>query len=108
MTWIEFLRCIIVHVSPFRKLYNYYGDTVINLNGPIPAHLLGNMWAQDWNNIYDLLEPYGGKVRPDATPGMIEQVGLIVGDTKKTNVDIFSNYNSEGYFRVIKLFFLLL
>ena len=23
-----------------------------------PAHLLGNMWAQQWNDIYDLLEPY--------------------------------------------------
>lgn len=32
------------------------------------------MWAQDWTNIYDLLEPYKGKTRPDATQGMIEQV----------------------------------
>ena len=26
-------------------------------NGPIPAHLLGNMWAQDWANIYPLVAP---------------------------------------------------
>ena len=26
---------------------------------PIPAHLLGNMWAQQWNRVYDdLLKPY--------------------------------------------------
>ena len=24
----------------------------------IPAHLLGNMWAQVWTNIYDLVVPY--------------------------------------------------
>jgi peptidyl-dipeptidase A len=32
----------------------------IDPNGPIPAHLLGNMWAQDWSNIYPLVEPYKG------------------------------------------------
>ena len=36
---------------------------------PIPAHLLGNMWAQKWGNIYSLVEPYpGAGERPDATP----------------------------------------
>ncbi len=29
-------------------------------NGLIPADLLGNMWAQDWSNIYDLVKPYAG------------------------------------------------
>ena len=24
-------------------------------DGPIPAHLLGNLWAQDWSNVYDLV-----------------------------------------------------
>ena len=27
-------------------------------HAPIPAELLGNMWAQEWNNIYDLVVPY--------------------------------------------------
>ena len=27
----------------------------------IPAHLLGNMWAQDWTNIYDLVVPFPSK-----------------------------------------------
>ena len=30
-------------------------------DGPIPAHLLGNMWAQSWVNIYDLVVPFPGK-----------------------------------------------
>lgn len=29
--------------------------------GLLPAHLMGNMWQQDWSNLRDLLEPY-----PDA------------------------------------------
>ena len=28
---------------------------VVLRDGPIPAHLLGNMWAQQWGNIYPLL-----------------------------------------------------
>jgi peptidyl-dipeptidase A len=44
------------------KLREKYGD-VVPANGPIPAHLLGNMWAQDWSNVYDLVAP------KDADPG---------------------------------------
>jgi peptidyl-dipeptidase A len=35
----------------------YPGDAIAD-HGPIPAHLLGNMWAQEWNNIYDLVVPF--------------------------------------------------
>ena len=38
------------------KLREKYGD-VVPANGPIPAHLLGNIWAQDWSNEYKLLAP---------------------------------------------------
>jgi peptidyl-dipeptidase A len=44
------------------KLREKYGD-VVPANGPIPAHLLGNIWAQDWTNIYKLVAP------ADADPG---------------------------------------
>ncbi|CAK8671725.1 unnamed protein product [Clavelina lepadiformis] len=62
-----------LHAYVRRKLYDVYGPDYINLNGPIPAHLLGNMWAQQWGNIYDLLEPFPDKTGVDATPGMVEQ-----------------------------------
>src|SRR5262249_48680558 len=32
------------------------GD-LVPANGPIPAHLLGNIWAQEWPNVYPLLAP---------------------------------------------------
>lgn len=39
------------------ELNEYYGDDVVPAQGPIPAHLLGNMWAQSWENIYDIVGP---------------------------------------------------
>jgi peptidyl-dipeptidase A len=40
-----------------RKLSEKYGKDVVSEDKPIPAHLLGNMWAQGWANIYPLLAP---------------------------------------------------
>jgi peptidyl-dipeptidase A len=40
-----------------RKLSEKYGTQVVAPDKPIPAHLLGNMWAQQWGNIYPLLAP---------------------------------------------------
>ncbi len=37
------------------KLVEKYGPKVISADGPIPAHLLGNPWAQEWGNVYGLL-----------------------------------------------------
>ena len=38
-----------------------YGKDKVPDGKPIPAHLLGNMWAQQWNRVYDdLLKPYPG------------------------------------------------
>jgi len=35
---------------------------------------VGNMWAQQWGNIYDMVEPFPGRAGVDATPAMVEQV----------------------------------
>ena len=40
-----------------RKLSEKYGPSVVPLDKSIPAHLLGNMWAQTWSNVYPLLAP---------------------------------------------------
>ena len=39
------------------KLNEKYGDEVVSKDGPIPAHLLGNMWAQSWGNVYPDVAP---------------------------------------------------
>jgi peptidyl-dipeptidase A len=47
---------VALHTYARWKLRETYGDAV-PASGPIPAHLLGNMWAQDWTNVYPLLAP---------------------------------------------------
>ncbi len=39
------------------KLREKYGADVVPATGPIPADLLGNIWAQDWSNVYKLVKP---------------------------------------------------
>ncbi|GEJ58217.1 M2 family metallopeptidase [Anaeromyxobacter diazotrophicus] len=41
------------------KLQERYGKDRVPDGKPIPAHLLGNMWAQEWGNVYDLAAPPG-------------------------------------------------
>ena len=41
------------------KLNEKYGDAIQSKTGPIRADLLGNMWAQEWGNIYDIVAPPG-------------------------------------------------
>jgi peptidyl-dipeptidase A len=44
-----------LHAYVRAQLAKKYGSGVVPETGPIPAHLLGNMWSQEWNNIYPLL-----------------------------------------------------
>jgi peptidyl-dipeptidase A len=50
-----------LHCFTRKKLRAKYGKDKIPEKAPIPAHLLGNMWAQQWDGIYDVLEPYPGQ-----------------------------------------------
>ena len=45
-----------LHAYVRGQLVKKYGKDVVPPNGPIPAHLLGNIWAQEWNNVYDLMD----------------------------------------------------
>ena len=50
-----------LHCHVRAELGEEYGEDKVPQDGPIPAHLLGNMWAQEWGFIYDLMEPYPGE-----------------------------------------------
>jgi len=50
---------IALHTYVRHKLNEKYGDAVQANKGPIRADLLGNMWAQEWGNIYDIVAPAG-------------------------------------------------
>ncbi|XP_043462372.1 angiotensin-converting enzyme-like [Leptopilina heterotoma] len=62
-----------IHAYVRRMLREKYGDAIVSKDGPIPAHLLGNMWAQTWDNIADFTIPHKGKMLPDATPALVAQ-----------------------------------
>ena len=46
-----------LHAYVRTRLVEQYGPQVVPPNGMIPAHLLGNMWAQEWGNIYPIVAP---------------------------------------------------
>ncbi len=46
-----------LHAYVRAQLAKQYGKDVVPAAGPIPAHLLGNMWSQTWGNIYPLAAP---------------------------------------------------
>ena len=48
-----------LHCYARDQLAEKYGASKVPAGKPVPAHLFGNIWAQQWNNIYeDILKPY--------------------------------------------------
>lgn len=54
------------------ELNEEYGDEIAPNQGTIPAHLLGNMWAQSWGNIYETVAPENGDPGYDVTQLLAE------------------------------------
>lgn len=52
-----------LHAYVRHALSKKYGKEIVPETGMIPGHLLGNMWAQEWGNIYPLVAP------PEQDPG---------------------------------------
>ncbi|MGH8178811.1 MAG: M2 family metallopeptidase [Steroidobacter sp.] len=55
------------------KLQKTYGAQRVPDGEPIPAHLLGNMWAQQWAEVYPLVEPYPGVSDLNVTSALEKQ-----------------------------------
>ncbi|GAB3388656.1 M2 family metallopeptidase [Lysobacter fragariae] len=47
-----------LHCYTRTKLESKYGDKGEVAGGMLPAHLMGNMWQQDWGNLWPILRPY--------------------------------------------------
>lgn len=77
-----------LHCYTRSKLGEKYGTDVVPQDKPIPAHLLGNMWAQEWGNVYDL-------VAPKQTARNVDVTALLT----KANYDpIKMTKSAEGFF----------
>ncbi len=62
-----------LHCAVRARLNDEFGDARVPLDGPIPAHILGNMWAQEWSHLYPLMEPYKGVDDLDVTASLEAQ-----------------------------------
>ncbi len=62
-----------LHCYTRTKLQAQYGDDKGQVNGLLPAHLMGNMWQQDWGNLWDILEPYKNAGNLDITAALEKQ-----------------------------------
>jgi len=62
-----------LHCYTRSKLEAQYGSDKGQVNGLLPAHLMGNMWQQDWGNLWDMLEPYKGVGSLDITGALEKQ-----------------------------------
>jgi peptidyl-dipeptidase A len=56
-----------LHTYVRKQLIKKYGKAAERADGMIPAHLLGNMWAQEWGNVYPLVAPANGGQGYDLT-----------------------------------------
>ncbi|KAM5273376.1 LOW QUALITY PROTEIN: angiotensin-converting enzyme-like protein Ace3 [Ctenodactylus gundi] len=75
-----------LHAYVHRALYRHYGPQLINVQGPVPAHLLGNIRAQSWVNILDLALPFPKKPPEDITKitkGQHRKSEKIFGEAEK-------------------------
>jgi len=77
-----------LHTYTRYKLRQAYGAAAVPADGPIPAHLLGNMWAQSWDNLYPLLKPAGLEKSEDLT-ALLEE--------RKTSAVDMTRY-AEGFY----------
>ncbi len=84
-----------LHTYVRSKLNAKYGDEVQPATGPIRADLLGNMWAQEWGNIYPLVAPEGaGDIGYDLTE-LIEQKDLDEVEMVRVGEQFFSSLGFE-------------
>ncbi|MGI0070641.1 MAG: M2 family metallopeptidase [Thermoplasmata archaeon] len=62
-----------LHTYVRHRLLERYGPDRVPASGPLPAHLLGNMWAQTWEGIYPLLAPPQGGPGFDLAKALVDR-----------------------------------
>ncbi len=96
------------------KLIDKYGPEKGQVKGMLPAHLTGNLWQQDWGNLWPLLEPYKGvgsldvsgalkKQRDEILNKLVSQAGGMGKLTAAQQVEIERKADREIAVRMTKL-----
>ena len=89
-----------LHAYVRMKLHEKYGD-VVPATGPIPAHLLGNIWAQDWSNVYTLVAPAQRRRRATRSTDILKRRKMTPLDMVQTGERF---YTSLGFAPLPKTF----
>jgi peptidyl-dipeptidase A len=83
-----------LHTYVRKRLIEKYGDAARRPDGLIPAELLGNIWSQEWGNVYPL-------VAPPAAPPTYDLTKILetrLTGTPDENARAMVKYG-EGFFR---------
>lgn len=81
-----------LHCHVRAKLNEKYGDEHVALDEPLPAHLMGNMWAQSWGNLYDVVGP-----KSNASVDVTKQLELHNYDATKMVKQAEGFFSSLGF-----------
>ncbi|KAF5275953.1 hypothetical protein FQA39_LY00749 [Lamprigera yunnana] len=79
-----------LHAYVRTRLRKKYGD-IVTEKGPIPAHLLGNMWAQTWGDVADFSLPFPNRKGVDVNNAMKQ--GYTAQKMFQTADDFFASLN---------------
>jgi hypothetical protein len=66
----------LLHSYVKHKLKDMYPMRIDEHIGPLPAHVFGDMWAQQWHNIFEDVKPYKNKPLLEVTQNMLAKVNL--------------------------------
>ena len=83
-----------LHCAVRAGLNEKYGDDIVPLDAPIRADLLGNMWAQQWGNVYDVVAPKNAPSGIDTTK-LLEEKGYDALKMVKTAETFFTSMGFE-------------
>jgi peptidyl-dipeptidase A len=78
------------------KLNEKYGDAVQPASGAIRADLLGNMWAQEWGNVYPLMAPPGEPGSAIDLSKILEEKGLDAQEMTRIGERFFTSLGFEA------------
>ena len=84
-----------LHCHARAKLNDYYGDDIVSKSGPLPVHLLGNMWGQSWSNIYDIIYTDNSKSNSADVTKIIKDKSLSEIDMVEYAEDFFISIGFE-------------
>jgi peptidyl-dipeptidase A len=95
--WTE-VRPLYVELHCFTRagLNRRYGNEVQGANGPIRADLLGNLWAQEWGNVYDVVAPAGSGQPPYDLTQLLERAHYTPERVIRTAEGFFTSLGFEA------------